>query len=808
MPVFGDYETVGEPIATTPQSDHVLFVWKARKTGERTERFAVRCFAPNRDAPAQAPSTDTLGEDRGLQFLEGVKALKKAGSERGRGVAAVYDFGSSADGVWYVTDFHPRGSLHTWITRRGDVRGAGLRHVVYSVVLGCLALKRSCGRSHGNLSPANVFLVGAKARRLWDTPLALIGPRPASTDQAIQVEKDDLRAIGELILQLVQGRLISGTDDYNWPIEPSKAWIDLGKDGEEWRQLCNLLLDPQLSLATLNLESLANRFRPNPVTAKMPVILAGFAVICLAAAAVYFTLAGSKRAATPTITPNGSNAQDAVQVEVASGTTGAALYYTKDGTEPTTNSPRYSQPFTLTNSATVKAKAFAEGLNPSRVASAKFTVTGTPPPPPTITPNGGDYPDKVLVTLDSGTAGATIRYTVDKTDPTINSPRYSQPFMLTNSATVKARAFVDSSNPSPVASAAFTVTATLPVAQPTITPKGGTNPDKVQVTLASETPGATIHYTVDNTDPTTNSPLYSQPLTLTQSATVKAMAFAAGFNPSLVAGATFTVTVTPPPPPTITPNGGDYRDKVLVTLDSGAPGATIHYTVDGPEPTANSPRYTQPFTLTQSATVKARAFADGSNPSLAASAAFTVTNRPTVAQPTITPSGGTHPGKVQVTLACVTAGATICYTVDGTDPTINSPRYSQPFTLTQPATVKARAFADGSDSSLAASAKFTVTVTPPALVAAAPGQSPEQLLAELEAFKVWFNLRKSDPKIVNPPGYPDADRKAEILGNIDSGREWYKERAAELRKHFETNGPLTPELKSTFDKLASKITNW
>jgi hypothetical protein len=229
--------------------------------------------------------------------------------------------------------------------------------------------------------------------------------------------------------------------------------------------------------------------------------------------------------------------------------------------------------------------------------------------------------------------------------------------------------------------------------------------------------------------------------------------------------------------------------------------------LDGPEPTTNSPRYSQPFTLTQSATVKAKAFAAGFNPSLVASAPFTVTVTPPP-PPTITPNGGAYPDKVQVALDSGAPGATIHYTVDGADPTTNSPRYSQPFTLTQSATVKARAFADGSDSSLADSAKFTVTVTPPALVAAAPGQSPEQLLAELEAFKVWFNLRKSDPKIVNPPGYPDADRKAEILGNIDSGREWYKERAAELRKHFETNGPLTPELKSTFDKLASKITNW
>src|SRR5438445_8492280 len=45
-----------------------------------------------------------------------------------------------------------------------------------------------------------------------------------------------------------------------------------------------------------------------------------------------------------------------------------------DGSDPTANSPIYSSPFTLTASATVKAKAFAAGYNDSAIALAAFSI--------------------------------------------------------------------------------------------------------------------------------------------------------------------------------------------------------------------------------------------------------------------------------------------------------------------------------------------------------------------------------------------------------------------------------------------------
>ncbi len=57
-----------------------------------------------------------------------------------------------------------------------------------------------------------------------------------------------------------------------------------------------------------------------------------------------------------------------VDFDLASATEGAAVRYTLDGTEPDERSTLYERPFVLTSSATVKAKAFKEGCNPSRTS--------------------------------------------------------------------------------------------------------------------------------------------------------------------------------------------------------------------------------------------------------------------------------------------------------------------------------------------------------------------------------------------------------------------------------------------------------
>jgi hypothetical protein len=58
----------------------------------------------------------------------------------------------------------------------------------------------------------------------------------------------------------------------------------------------------------------------------------------------------------------------------------------------------------------------------------------------------------------------------------------------------------------------------------------------------------------------------------------------------------------------ILPNGGTFTNSVQVSLSSGVPNSVIRYTTNGAEPTGASTAYTGPFTLTETATVKARLF--------------------------------------------------------------------------------------------------------------------------------------------------------------------------------------------------------
>jgi hypothetical protein len=80
-----------------------------------------------------------------------------------------------------------------------------------------------------------------------------------------------------------------------------------------------------------------------------------------------------------------------------------------------------------------------------------------------------------------------------------------------------------------------------------------------------------------------------------------------------------------------------------------------------------------------------------------------------VGQPVISPDSGTFSAATTVTLVSPTPGATIRYTLDGTLPTSSSELYEKPFVLPKSTTVKARAFLDGTESSVA-SATFTVNV--------------------------------------------------------------------------------------------------
>ncbi|MBR1513208.1 MAG: choice-of-anchor J domain-containing protein [Bacteroidales bacterium] len=79
------------------------------------------------------------------------------------------------------------------------------------------------------------------------------------------------------------------------------------------------------------------------------------------------------------------------------------------------------------------------------------------------------------------------------------------------------------------------------VATPTFTPEAGTYYEAQTVSIACATPDATIHYTLDGTDPTASSPVYTTPINIETTTTIKAIAMKEGYNDSNIATATYTI---------------------------------------------------------------------------------------------------------------------------------------------------------------------------------------------------------------------------------------------------------------------------
>ena len=66
-----------------------------------------------------------------------------------------------------------------------------------------------------------------------------------------------------------------------------------------------------------------------------------------------------------------------------------------------------------------------------------------------------------------------------------------------------------------------------------------------------------------------------------------------------------------------------FKNGVEINMGCRTEGATIHYTLDGTEPTEASPVYVGPFSLLKSATIRARAYKEGWKPSPEAKAVAT-----------------------------------------------------------------------------------------------------------------------------------------------------------------------------------------
>jgi alpha-L-arabinofuranosidase len=497
------------------------------------------------------------------------------------------------------------------------------------------------------------------------------------------------------------------------------------------------------------------------------------------------TVAGSSTQA-PTFTPAGGTYTSSQTVTMSDGTSGAKIYYTTDGSTPTTSSTVYSAPISVSKSETLQAIAVSSGLSNSAVTSGSYVIStsSATAATPVFSVAGGTYSSAQTVTITDATSGAAIYYTTNGTTPTTSSTKYSGAITVSASETLEAIAVATNYTNSAVASATYTIGQTA--ARPGFSLAGGTYASAQKLTMTDSTPGAAIYYTTNGATPTTASTKYTSTITVSTTETVKAIAVASGYANSGLAQATYTIgggTATPvvsvaagtysaPFTETITDassgsviyytiNGGaaikysgpftvsnsttmtvyayaNYVKSAVLTetyvISTTAPifsvaagtystaqkvsiagktsGSVVYYTTNGTTPTTSSTKYTGAITVSGTETLKAIAVAPGMGPSTVTSAAYTIANG-TAATPSLSVATGTYTAAQKVTMATSTSGAAIFYTTNGTTPTASSTKYTGPITVSESQTVRAIAAKTGMKASTVAVATYKIETTAP-----------------------------------------------------------------------------------------------
>ena len=303
-----------------------------------------------------------------------------------------------------------------------------------------------------------------------------------------------------------------------------------------------------------------------------------------------------------------------------SNTLSLPMYYTLDGSTPTTSSTPYTAAIPVSQNTTIKAITAAYGYQNSAVSTGNYLIQA---PTPTFSPAAGTYYTTQNVVISDTASSATIYYTTNGSTPTTSSTPCTNPCSLAVAATTTLKAIASGGGyaSSNVGVAAYTIAASNPV----FSPGAGTYYTPVTVTMTDSTPGVLIYYAL-NGFPTLSSPSCASPcqITISTTTTLRAMAAGNGISQSGTTVAVYTIAAYTP---TFSPGSGTYSKPQTVTISDASSGVTIYYTTDGSFPTTSSTSCSNPCTLTVSTTttLKAIAAGNGISQSSVAVATYTIT---------------------------------------------------------------------------------------------------------------------------------------------------------------------------------------
>lgn len=343
---------------------------------------------------------------------------------------------------------------------------------------------------------------------------------------------------------------------------------------------------------------------------------------------------------TPSIRPPAGTYANAQNVAITTNTADASIYYTTDGSTPTTSSTLYTGPVNVASSLTIKAIATKTGAATSPLASAAYTINTWTMGYGTI--DGSTSGTITLIGKDRGRSSSSAVYGGTWTAATC----YRNLGTSNNTVAVTftyqgaeggggAAVGLRWNHSSQLGDFAFINTnASPPVIALRELTSGWTSGTSATSSSLTLTAGNTYTLTITDDGSTVTAYLYDdaglQSCNITPTVSTsnqEAMAGWIGLSTSFTfASAITSVATSIVATPTFSPGAGTYTSAQSVTLSTTTSGASIYYTTDGTDPTPLSLLYVGPITVDYPQTIKAIGVLPGKANSAVASAAYTVRN--------------------------------------------------------------------------------------------------------------------------------------------------------------------------------------
>ena len=269
---------------------------------------------------------------------------------------------------------------------------------------------------------------------------------------------------------------------------------------------------------------------------------------------------------------------------------------------------------------------------------------------------------------------------------------------------------------------------------PEFSPVAGTYTSAQNVTISTTTEDASIYYTLDDSEPSaTNGNLYSEPISVSSTTTIKAVVVKDGYNNSTIESATYSIVSiehagTESDPYTVADarNAIDvgtgltdvYATGIVSSIPTAYSSSYGNITFNFVDPEGDN-EFLQAYRCTgddvanvaigDTVVVKGTLTKYGSTYEFGQGCTLVSLTHPegSVEKPTFTPEAGTYTEAQRVTISCATDGATIYYTTDGTEPTNASTQYTGEISVSQATTIKAIAI-KGETQSVVATATYHI----------------------------------------------------------------------------------------------------